>query len=176
MVWYLYLSETPVSHLLTAGFETPTALASCSWVTPFSLRKFTIVVPMFMFPPPALSVSYRRPEYKGGEINLAGVFVYRRFTWRRAEILYVVRLGQVNILPRGASRTRGFLAQGIFPHRNNYPCDPRSVARFQPPVNPDSRHIEEHQKRALIHNQPIEMTDLQCVQNGKQNGGYSQYQ
>lgn len=37
--------------------------------------------------------------------------------------------------------------------------DPRSVARFQPPVNPDFRHIEEHQKRALIHNQPIEMTD-----------------
>ena len=80
MVWYLYLSETPVSHLLTAGFETPTALASCSWVTPFSLRYFTIVAPRFMYPPPALSVSYRRPEYKGRDINLAGGFVYRWFT------------------------------------------------------------------------------------------------
>lgn len=48
MVWYLYLSETPVSHLLTAGADTPSSPASCSWVRPFALRNAAMLPPSFL--------------------------------------------------------------------------------------------------------------------------------
>ena len=38
MVWYLYLSETPVSHLDTEALDTPRKAASCSWVMPLLCR------------------------------------------------------------------------------------------------------------------------------------------
>ena len=34
MVWYLYLSEPPLSHLLTACRDTHSSSANCSWVSP----------------------------------------------------------------------------------------------------------------------------------------------
>ena len=38
-MWYLYLSDTPLSHLETAWLVTPSEEASSSWVIPFSRRR-----------------------------------------------------------------------------------------------------------------------------------------
>ncbi|EEG53207.1 hypothetical protein CLOSTASPAR_04728 [[Clostridium] asparagiforme DSM 15981] len=39
----------------------------------------------------------------------------------------MVRLSQVNILPRGTSRTRSFLAQGVFPTGTIIPTIPAQL-------------------------------------------------
>ncbi len=43
MVWYLYLSESPLSHLDTLWRLTPSWLASSSWDQPFFFRKSIIL-------------------------------------------------------------------------------------------------------------------------------------
>ena len=48
LVWYLYLSETPVSHLDTVLAETFNVSASCACVIPFSLRSSFKKFPIFI--------------------------------------------------------------------------------------------------------------------------------
>ena len=46
-MWYLYLSEPPRSHLLTALFVTPNASASCCCVISSALRRAATKAPIF---------------------------------------------------------------------------------------------------------------------------------
>lgn len=48
MVWYLYLSEPPDSHLETACLETPSFSASSSWDQPLRLRSIVIFSAMII--------------------------------------------------------------------------------------------------------------------------------
>ena len=61
MVWYLYLSETPVSHLDTVLPETFNISANCSCVMPFSLRSFFKKFPIFTWSTstPPFIIKYR---------------------------------------------------------------------------------------------------------------------
>ena len=49
--------ELPVSHLLTAGADTPSCSASCSWVSPRPLRMAWIFCPVVMGTPPSSGYS-----------------------------------------------------------------------------------------------------------------------
>ena len=53
MVWYLYLSESPCSHLLTAGAVTPSLLAISSCVIFLLFRYFRITSPTCIHLPPS---------------------------------------------------------------------------------------------------------------------------
>ena len=44
-MWYLYLSDTPVSHLERFLSDVYILSASCRWVRPRSLRRFAIFLP-----------------------------------------------------------------------------------------------------------------------------------
>ena len=46
-MWYLYLSEPPVSHLETARSVTPSFSPRAAWVYPRSLRQTAINFPIF---------------------------------------------------------------------------------------------------------------------------------
>ena len=60
-MWYLYLSEPPVSHLDTVLPETFNISANCSCVMPFSLRSFFKKFPIFTWSTstPPFIIKYR---------------------------------------------------------------------------------------------------------------------
>lgn len=101
LMWYLYLSEPPVSHLDTVLPETFNISANCSCVMPFSLRSFFKKFPIFTWSTstPPFIIKYRscylqitRHKARNVVFSLIDTVVYAFF------IFSIIQTGNCQIL------------------------------------------------------------------------------